>query len=256
MKRLPTSYISRAPNGRLGTSPHFCKAFAEGCGGGTTEDGRLIPGPVALFGSPLLWDQLMQAIAEGRDWYYGDHGYFRRGKCYRVTRNAYQHTGLQEGRIDRSRFEECNVEIEPWQTGGVHILVCPPDQPFSMLHRFNSAAWLGHVLEELSYYTSRPINVRSRSASKSSRLEEDLRGAHALVTYTSNAAVEAVCAGVPVFCTGPCAGSAMGLRDLSQIEKPRRPHMKTRRRWAEVLAANQWTLDEMREGKCWEAIGR
>lgn len=77
-------------------------------------------------------------------------------------------------------------------------------------------------------------------------MAEDLKGAHALVTYMSNTSVEALLAGVPVFCTGPCAAASMGLHDLAQIEAPYYPD--DRQRWFELLAENQWTLKEVAAG--------
>ena len=50
-----------------------------------------------------------------------------------------------------------------------------------------------------------------------------LRGAWALVTCASNAAVEALLAGVPVFCTRPCAAYRMGKADVAEIETQRCP---------------------------------
>lgn len=44
-----------------------------------------------------------------------------------------------------------------------------------------------------------------------------------MVTWTSNAAVDALLAGVPVFCTGDCAASVMGRSDPINIEYPYYP---------------------------------
>ena len=72
------------------------------------------------------------------------------------------------------------------------------------------------------------------------------------MTCASNAAVEALLSGVPVFCTGPCAAYRMGKPDVTEIETPALPD--DRERWARVLAANQWTLDEMADGTCWREL--
>ena len=188
------------------------------------------------------------AQTQGRDWYYGDHGYFGRFKFYRCTRNAYQHDGT--GNADGARFRQFNIEVKPWQAGGRHVLLCPPDIPFARLMGFDGDDWLARALADLARFTDRPVRVRDRNTR--APLAADLRGAWALVTYVSNAAVEAVLAGVPVFCIGDCAASVMGLSDVSKIEAPARPD--TRKQWAWNLAANQWTLDEMRRGDLWRAI--
>lgn len=232
------------------TSPKFAAAFAAGAGGTVEARGILQAGPVALFGSPKRWALLQQAQAEGRDWYYGDHAYFGRNHFYRVTRNAWQHTG--RAIINEDRFRALGVTIQPWRAGGGHVLLCPPADDIAQLFNFDAAAWRINITAQLQAHTDRPIRVRERRATVP--LGADLHDCWALVTWTSNAAVEALCAGVPVFVTAACAAAAMASWDLAQIEAPARP--ESRDRWARVLAANQWTLDEIRAGDCWRAIGK
>jgi len=237
------------------TSPLWCKAFSKGCGGDICDDGELRPGPVAMFGSARLWGILEQAQGEGRDWFYGDHGYFGRFRYYRITRNDYQHRGV--GIPDFARFRAHNIPIRPMRSGGRHILICPPDEKFARLMRFNAGKWLSHTLEILRTHTSRPLIVRSRAQAASGRpLAEDLIDCWALVTYMSNAATEAILNGIPVFCLGRCSASSMGSRDLSLIERPILPGVELREHWAAVLAANQWTLPEMADGTAWRALTR
>lgn len=246
----PTSYVAVGE----ATSPKFCQAFATGCGGDIVADGQLRPGPVALFGSPQRWAMLNQAIAEGRNWYYGDHAYFGRFQYYRVTKNAYQHDGTPLKGLNRSayrRWEQHGVQLADWRKNGDHIVICPPDVSFAQLHNFNATQWLAHVIETLIQYTTRSFRVRRRHGNNRP-LSRDLEGAWALVTYTSNAAVEALCAGVPTFCLGRCGASALSLHDLTQIEAPIYP--SNRLEWAATLACSQWTLKEITAGKCWEAI--
>ena len=134
-------------------------------------------------------------------------------------------------------------------------MVCPPDEAFSKLMGFSDIEWLSNTINLLNNYTDREIVIRDRSCANGSRkLAEDLKGCWALITYMSNSAVEAVCAGIPVFCSGQCAARLMGGVDLSKIESPRYP--SNRRQWAANLAANQWTLSEIANGDCWKEIGR
>jgi hypothetical protein len=85
-------------------------------------------------------------------------------------------------------------------------------------------------------------------------LSADLVGAWALVTHSSNAAVEALLEGVPVFCTAPCAAYRMGRPDVAAIEAPALPD--DREQWAWNLARAQWTLAEMKSGECWRDLQR
>ncbi len=248
MNDTPTAYA--VPSER--SSPRFADAWAVGCGGAVETADTLRPGPIALFGSPRRWELIAQARAEGRDWYYADHGYFGRFKYYRVTRNAYQHDGVSGlTRGDPARLEALGVEIKPWRTSGDHVLICPPDQKFAALFGFNAAAWTGHVIAALRALTRRPLRLRGRDTR--GPLADDLAGAWCLVTYVSNAAVEAICAGVPAIVTGACAARPMAATDLRAVAEPPTPH--SREAWAALLANNQWTLDEIRAGQAWRALG-
>ena len=234
-------------------SPKWCGVFAAGCGGRVERAGRLRDGPAALYGSPRLWHIVRALQADGRPWWYADHGYLGQG-FYRVTRGALQLSALDQGAPACSARLRClGVQIEPWRVGGRHILVCPPGEVFARLNGFDAGQWRREILSELKQATDRPIVVRPKETRLTQPLAEDLRDAHALVAYTSNAAGEAVLAGVPVFVTGACAALPMGRSDLSMIESPAQPD--GRERWAAWLAANQWNLKETRAGACWRAIG-
>lgn len=247
---IPTCY---AAAGEL-TSPLWCAAFAKGCGGvvrvGTDADIEPWPEPVALFGSPVLWRLLGRALFETRDWYYGDHGYFGRGRYYRCTRGALQHDGT--GDAGPERFEAHRLEVKRWRTSGRHVVVCPPDADFAELMGFDANRWLVETLAALRQATDRTIMVRPRVIGRP--LEIDLADAWALVTYMSNAAVDALIAGVPVIVTGPSGAARMGLRDPAAIETPILPDDREQFLWN--LASRQWTIEEMERGDLWREIGR
>ena len=233
-----------------------CAAFAAGARAPIVPPAPLLPGDVAMYGCLRgLLPTLRQAQAEGRAWLYLDNGYFRPGHFsgfYRATWNAYQHDGT--GRGDPTRWRALGLTIAPWRRDGSHVLVCPPSDIFGQLMGFDAAGWLVRTIQALARATDREIRIRKKpaAAGAGTPLAEDLASAWALVTHSSNAAVEALLAGVPVFCTAPCAAAGMGLADLSRIEGPLLPD--DRERWAAALAVNQWTLDEMRGGTCWRML--
>lgn len=232
------------------TSPRWAEAFIRGCGVETELRCETIEsdGPLALFGSPQYAAMLELARQHSFEFYYGDHGFFGRGKYYRCARNTTMVTG-QNGDDDPARFMSFRIAVKPWRKQGRHVLLCPNSPAF--LHRTGAAAWVSETLEALKQHTDRPIRVRWKKDRK--RLAADLAGAWAVVTFASNAAVEAILAGVPAFCASPCAALTMGSDDLSMIETPRMPD--GREQWAARLANSQWTLQEMADGMLWRAIG-
>jgi len=242
---FPVLSIYNAPHDG-GTNPVFNTALAAGSGLPIVDDRQYRGGGWVGFGSPVTWRSLTEARLRGHAWYYGDHGYFDRGRSYRFTRNAFQHDGCGE------RQREPHVVINPWRRDGRHILVCPPDDKIAALMGFDHHEWLSDVTNRIWNNSDRLIKIRKRHEADRYPLVADLSNAFALVTWGSNVAVESVLFGVPVFCTGDCAASVMGRSDPISIEYPVYPD--DRHEWAAVLAANQFTIDEIQSGMAWESV--
>jgi hypothetical protein len=237
-------------------------AFAEGCGGeiaGTGET-RLRPGAAFFYGMTAHTLRLIgQCQREGREWYYADNAYyFGRGDYFRVSKGRFQHDGL--GNAGPDRFAGFGVTIRPWRRQGSEIVIATQSELFHRLHLgIDRRVWVVERVAEITAVSDRPIRichkpepVRSGNAPYARSFETHLADAWAVVTHSSSAAVKALIEGVPVFCTAPCMASVMGLDDLARIETPVYPD--GREPWLWNLAANQWTLDEIRDGTCWRAL--
>lgn len=192
---------------------------------------------------------LIEAKRDKRTWLYADNGYLQSGHFdgyYRVTRNAYQIDG--SGSSDGARFRNLLIPVHPWRRDGKHILLCPPSNIWADLMGIDCDLFVKRTTAKLKNLTDRPIVLRNKSAK--TPLAADLIDAWALVTYSSNSAVEAAIAGIPVICLGRCAASAIS----SKLEEIENPMLFKRENWLGVLADNQWTLNEMRDGTCWRAL--
>lgn len=223
----------------------------------------LLPGAVAMYGAARLWPILTRARAEGRTWLYADNGYFKPGHWaghFSLTRDAYQlgHATGAPPATDHDRWAALGLAIAPWRRHGGHVLVCPPTPVWSALIGLDDTAWLRTTLTTLKAATDRPIRVRHKPrnrarAAAQGPLADDLKDCWALVTHSSKAAIEALLAGVPAFCTHPCAASPVALADVTRIEQPNRDG--DRHAWAAWLAAGQWTIEEIRRGLFRERLG-
>lgn len=216
-------------------------------------------GTVVVYGMLRGLLSVIEAARRNKqDWIYLDNGYINPGYLdgyYSVTYNAFQHpgTGIYERGRERLGKLKLRWKMEQWKTSGNHILIFPPTRAFARLVGLDSEIWIEDTLKKLRMHTDRPIEVRRKPGSYlpngvkiviTKALADDLEGCHAVVAYNSKACVEAVVRGYPVFVSTKCCAWGMGLDDIGEIEFP--IYEPDRRMWLETLAANQFTLEEMR----------
>lgn len=230
----------------------LCLAFVRGCGGqigATLRDGAAV-----FYGVDDSNVAIWRAVRKrGDDWYYLDNAYFdgARQQYFRVSRNRLQHTGI--GVSDGARFSALGIEVKPWRRSGAHVVVCPQSASFMRTIAEQSSDWGAQTIARLRH-SHREIRMRPWLRDKgvsAASLPDDLRGAHALVTWSSAAAVSAIVAGVPVIVDGnDCAARVMSGIDLEALPTPGREN------WLGVLADNQFTTTEFEQGMAWEKLNR
>ena len=241
----------------------ICRAFAEGCGGRVAAAGQArLEGDAAFFyGWTEHTAQLIETCRrEGRDWYYADNAYyFGRGQYFRVTHGALMHEG--GGDAGAARFDRFGLTVKPWRRDGRHIVVATQSELFYKIHLgVCRDDWVLKIAADVRRHSDRPLVVCHKpplpwpGGFPHINFEKALPGAWAVVSHSSSVMVKALIEGVPVFSLGRSMASAMGYREISRIETPRRPDGRTR--WLCNLAANQWTRDEMRDGTCWRDLQR
>lgn len=242
-------------------SANICQAFAQGCNG-TVVNGasELTDGPAFFYGvdqSNLhLWRQAKADLR--RDFYYCDNAYFdsAREKYFRITANRLQHAG--RGQSDGARFDALNIPIKYWCSSGKHIVVCPQSNSFMRDIAEYEGDWTTDTLATLQQLTDRLITLRLWSPNKgrlADSIKEDLKDCYALVTWSSAAAITAILAGVPACVMGESAALPLALTRLEHLFVPKYvQEFIGRKKWAGVLADNQFTLDEMRSGYAWAKV--
>jgi hypothetical protein len=193
-----------------------------------------------------------------RTWYLADNGYLRAGHFdgyYRITKNAFLCSG--EGQGDAARLHRLGVRVRPWRKSGEYVLLCVPPPLYCRAWGFDGEAWRKRIMTDLE--TDRPLRLSfkpgldERCPPDQPSLEEQLARAWAVVTHDSNVAIDALIAGVPVFVTGKTPARRCGLTDVSRIETPL--YSDEREAMLAVLAANQWTLAEFRDGTAARMLG-
>lgn len=180
--------------------------------------------------------------------YYIDNSYFDcvRGQQYRVTRGRVQKFVGPKDSSDGKRFDALGLTIKPWKPfANQRWLVVEQSESF-MRYVANSPFWLEEQARGLPFGQMSEMRVRRWERDKlrhQTTLATDLEWADNLLTHSSAAAVEAVMVGVPVIVSRMSA--------LADMVCSADPKLDERHRYLGVLADNQWTLDEIREGKAW-----
>jgi hypothetical protein len=138
--------------------------------------------------------------------------------------------------------------LHPWRASGEFILVLPQRGigPSGIAMPRN---WQHSVMQKLPLLTKRPIKVRPHPGQNKHAYDvyPAFKGAHAVVTWGSGAAIKALHAGVPVFYEfNRWIGASAALTlDGADIEKP---FLDDRLPMFQRLAWAQWSLKEIETG--------
>lgn len=157
-----------------------------------------------------------------------------------------------------------SLQPAPWRKAGHHILVAGMGDKGAIAEGYQPEQWERWAIGQLQQHTRRPIVYRPKPSWKTARpipgtiysprdrdAELELQNCWAVVTHHSNVAVDALVAGVPVFCWEGVA-AALGSTDLSQIESP--PMPDGRDEWMADIAWTQWSVREMADGLAWRHL--
>lgn len=198
--------------------------------------------------------------ARGRTWVYFDRGYFDRifATClpkgrdngsYRWHVNTFQMQAIRNVPADRWKASRTAKVLKPWQKNGRHIVIAAPSPGYSNFHGTHD--WVADTMGQLALVTDRQLVIRTKDQYQRRPIQMDLEGAHCLVTHGSNAAVESVILGCPVFVHPDSAAALVGLTDLTRIEQPIYPD---REPFLHSLAYCQFDERELTNGVLWKLI--
>ena len=245
----------------------YINDFAKGCHTNPVDSNTFnydaSDNPIVLRG--ILKKKFMHRCWEdNRDFYYMDTGYFGNERTqsnpngwkywHRIVKNNLQHDEL----INRpgDRFAAFKRKFQPWKKDGRKILIAAPDEKPMKFYGIELEEWLTKTTEEIKKYTDRPVEIRKRNKLRLDRLTTDTlqdaldNDVFALVTFNSNAAVESIFHGIPVFALAPqTAAAPVSLKDLSKIETPYYPDRDKLFEWGCHLAYGQFHISELQTGK-------
>ena len=196
----------------------------------------------------------------------------------------YPHHYFRCGRPS-DRFDRWGITFKPWRDdnkNGKHILVAGSSQKFhdfhlvrgsvhdyykGILRRLNDG-WTGPMVyrPKPSYAVRhsdeiKPMTGKStaRMSSPQDRIWKELENCWCLVTWGSNAALDALISGVPILTVGDSIAKTMSKCDDSneltwRIDDPWHPTDSERHQFFCDIAYCQFTPDEMKSGEAWGLI--
>ena len=150
------------------------------------------------------------------------------------------------------RFRACGFNLGAKRNGGEYTLIIGQVATDAAVSGVNIREWYAQAIEiaEAEYglpvlFRPHPDDVSRGLARHNATLADDLSGAAHVVTYSSNAAVDALLAGIDTVAVDAgsmaygVAGTAIGAA----------ANFDAREEWAYRLAWKQWTLDEIASGE-------
>jgi hypothetical protein len=258
---VPSDWVFLSKNGR----DQYINRLAASAGVQPTDtdhfDYQQHLGTIVLRG--ILKYKIMQRCwQDQRPFYYMDSGYMGNAISvqnpqghklwHRIVPNDLQHSQILPRSPDR--LGRLGITGRARRHGS-RVIVAVPDEKPCRFYGIDRDQWIQDTVNTIKQHTDRPIVIRERAPRRRDRVATDplvqvLRDdTHALVTFNSNAAVEAVIEGVPVFVTAPThAAEPVGNRDLSQIEEPFWPDRDLVRAWLCHLAYGQFHVHELEDG--------
>jgi len=197
-----------------------------------------------------------------------EKGYVRRDEYYAAG------WGGLNGRADfrnvfmpSSRWEQLGVEVKEWRRTGKNIIVCGQVPSDASVQHIDIIDWCSNTINKLrAIDPDAPIIFRPHPlaidrtptmlhAKTSTRpLAEDLEDAKFVATFNSNAGVESVLAGVPIYAED--VGSMAWDVASKNLNTAFMPSIDAVQQWAYNLAFTQWNLEEMRKGLPWLHLNR
>lgn len=209
---------------------------------------------------------------------YLDKGYDRHARgdgsrvweYWRCAVNGHQPTAKFKPDYPTDRLQELAWTFAPWREGGTHILIAGSSAKYHAFYDLKDpTAYVSKLCKAINDVSKRELVYRPKPSWKQAEkiagtrwsggdqgIADALRGAHCLVTHGSNACFEAMLSGIPSIILGEGVMKPISSQSVDNIEKPYLATDAERTALLSFLAYQQWTMEEMLEGRAWEIIRR
>lgn len=225
------------------------------------------------------WHQHCRAT--GKRFLYFDKGYFYPKEkhasakapivqCWRVsvdTTQPLEH--LSDAQHPIKRWDGFGPRPTPWREPmpDGHILLAGSSLKYHEFHGLpHPTAYFQAIVDDLRRHTDRPIHYRPKPSWRaatpidgtefvpSGSFEFQAKGAHAIITHGSNAALIGMLSGIPSIILGNGIMRLISSTELTEIEKPYLASEDERLQLLANLAWSQFNLREFGDGTAWAHI--
>lgn len=197
-------------------------------------------------------DVFRDCMAANKEWWEIDRGYFGANHFdgyYRVSLNGTRAL-YRSCDLSRDRLEALGVTYAPWNKNGNHVLICPPSEAvYQFYHNEKANGWAETYQAIARTYTKREVRIRHKDSK--TPLHEDLKDCHAVLTYNSNVAIDALRLGIPAISIAETELTEWNKLRTEDIES-NKLYEADREALFRYLSYCQFTLPEMRNGYAWE----
>lgn len=201
---------------------------------------------------------LTEKIDQGYPFWFIDSGYTNflgsTKKWHRIVKNHLHFNKNFEAPVDRLGMFE--YFPQQWRNGGHKILVIEPGPFAAAIFHVDINQWKYSVEQELRKYTDKQIVFREKAPKKKRAplykhlCNEDY---HCVININSNAATEAIWAGIPVITLDKHITNPVSRNKLSDINDLYKGPLAT---WLSMLSYSQFTYDELINGTAINIIKR
>ena len=163
---------------------------------------------------------------------------------------------FQQKKHNHNRLKDLNLDIKPWRKNGNHILVAAMSDKAARAEGLAHTIWERDIINQIKRKTDIPILFRPKPNCMRTRavqgttydkgvdLSVRLDSAHAVVCRQSNVAVDAIVAGVPVYCEKG-VGVSLSMGSIDQIADPPMPSDEDRMQFLADVSWTQFTTHEI-----------
>lgn len=212
---------------------------------------------------------LLHAHGSGVPFIYFDKGYNRDKKWWRMSYCAHNPTDYlwDLNKPDDRRLAQ-KWDPKPWISNpDGHIILAGSSAKYHELHDLPTPeAYWANIVFELRILTGRKIIYRPKKSygnakrvsgsvfSNTDTIEEEMKGAYALITHGSNACFEALMEGCPAIVLGNGVTRDVSAVDSTMINTLFLASHEMKIRILNSLAYFQWRIDEIEKGTFWETV--